>query len=100
MAYIHGPRHVFVCRKGHVSIEAYGSPDHYRCKKLVRTEDVDGSGWKINWHPCRKKTLILEREFARSIYGRGWKARNTEVEYLNRYMAHWLQQMLSDVAEA
>ena len=98
MANIHGPRHVFICRLGHASYQASGSPGYYRCKKIVRT--VDEKSEIVTWHPCRKKTIILEKNFARSLFSRGWRARAWEIDYMNRYMGQWLQEMILDAAKA
>ncbi len=65
MEYIRGNKFIFVCRLGHISNQAKGSPGYYQCVKLV--QDI----------PCRKKVEIMRREFVRSLFSRGWKARES-----------------------
>ena len=90
--------HVFVCIKGHVSKEAngYSYNGTLRCKKLIRPEGSD----KGVWAPCRKKTIILSTEFARSLYGRGWKGRNHEIRKISRWFRNIVNTILMSLQQA
>jgi hypothetical protein len=62
--------HVFVCREGHVSREAYGETN-LTCKKIIAVEEGE--------RPCKLKVLALEKEFAHALHRRGWEKRGQNV---------------------